>query len=46
MHLSYGLSEAGLEDLQRFVPELSYDPRQKNSYQLRLLSASNGGSHH
>lgn len=46
MHLSYGLSEAGLEDLQRFVPELSYDPHQKNSYQLRLLSASNGGSHH
>lgn len=46
MHLSYGLSEAGLEDLQRFVPQLSYDPHQKNSYQLRLLSASNGGSHH
>lgn len=26
MHLFYGLSEAGLEDLQRSVPELSYDP--------------------
>ena len=27
MHLFYGLSEAGLQDLQRSVPELSYDPR-------------------
>lgn len=41
MHLFYGLSEVQLEELQRSVPELSYDRHKKNSYQLRLLSVSN-----
>ena len=36
MHLFYGLSEAGLKDLQRSVPELSYDPHEKKFIPIKI----------
>lgn len=46
MHLFYSPSEAGVEDHQRSVPELTYDPHLKNPYLLGFLSASNRDAHH